>query len=829
MPRRYSIYAVFSGGIAVLALALSALAALAAPQGAAAPPRPQIAWLGDLEVALKQSSAERRPLLIAVNMDGESAAERIVREQYRDPAFVALTDRFVCLVASAFRHTPRDFDDAGARVPCPRLGRVTCGEHMALEPLLFDRYLGGERIAPRHAVVLPDGSKVVDLFLQFDLGEIDRALETEAAKAPAPTAAPPAASRVSSLQRMLAAAMLPETFEQVAAAARELGVEAEVAAFARELLGQPRAGRGGIERRARLFELAARLDGAAPATRSLLLASLVVGAGAEPPRSALEAAFGAGEAGRVAAALEQAGGPLSVKEFLGHAIDRRGRLQLAPRRDQRSEAEVRDELAAALAALDAAPGDAAAEERVGRASLALARLLLDSGGEGVEFLLADAENFLSRAQQRSPRDLALAFDLARAAFVAGKAPLEEERALAARALLPPLPGEIGAALDAVATSAEQREAVRWVGDAAARRVAERFGGDAVEELRAMRRGAESLLLAAAAATGDDKDWQSAASFLGAIGLPRHELAVLLEGLERNPAADALRADLNLALWRAGRPELGVESADGLAERHPDDAACAWYAGYARMLDSDWRRREEAVDAAIAGYERAESAFERSLELNPDFAGSVRRYRALCAQSRGFAHLLAERRVEAAACLIEAVRRDPGVAAVRDGLDRETVDLIDGVLEVRASGASPVAFLDLLDDLTAADPANAAWARRVADSALREALRADGRGEPREGDLFMKYSYGALDRAAAIAPGDPDNLPQVAQINCIIAERLLQRGITEGVAGFLARSAAALGVEPVAPPEGADRAALEAFAAGLRERIGEPRPVFRPGR
>lgn len=177
----------------VLALVVSALAlgaqACRAPATTGTPARDpvdapdarQILWQRDLEQALALARAEGRPLLLAVNMDGESASDRIVLENYHDPAFVAATRPFVCLVASVFRHNPRDHDEHGRRIPCPRLGECTCGEHMALEPQLFERFLSdGERVAPRHALVLPDGSKAWDLSLSFDLHDIDRALQASA-------------------------------------------------------------------------------------------------------------------------------------------------------------------------------------------------------------------------------------------------------------------------------------------------------------------------------------------------------------------------------------------------------------------------------------------------------------------------------------------------------------------------------------------------------------------------------------------------------------------------------------------------------------------------
>src|SRR5262245_48092686 len=154
-----------------------------AEPGGARPDSHQILWQRDLEQALALAKAEDRPLFLAVNMDGESASDRIVNEEYRDPAFVADTQPFVCLVASVFRHNPRDYDEAGRRIPCPRLGECTCGEHMALEPALFERFLAdGERVAPRHAVILVDGKKSWDLSLAFDLHHIDRELAASAQK-----------------------------------------------------------------------------------------------------------------------------------------------------------------------------------------------------------------------------------------------------------------------------------------------------------------------------------------------------------------------------------------------------------------------------------------------------------------------------------------------------------------------------------------------------------------------------------------------------------------------------------------------------------------------
>ena len=132
-------------GPALPLLATLLLQVAPAPTEPTFDPERQVRWEHTFEDALELARVEGRPLLIAVNADGESASEAIVRERYRDPAWVANTRPFVCVVGSFFRHTPRDYDDAGRRIPCPRLGEVTCGEHMAIEPLVHD----GPLVPPR--------------------------------------------------------------------------------------------------------------------------------------------------------------------------------------------------------------------------------------------------------------------------------------------------------------------------------------------------------------------------------------------------------------------------------------------------------------------------------------------------------------------------------------------------------------------------------------------------------------------------------------------------------------------------------------------------------
>ena len=82
-----------------------------------------------------------KAILVCVNMDGEIASEHYAGVRYRQPEIAKLYDPYVCVIASVYRHTPRDYDEQGKRILCPRFGSVTCGEHIAIEPILHAKYL----------------------------------------------------------------------------------------------------------------------------------------------------------------------------------------------------------------------------------------------------------------------------------------------------------------------------------------------------------------------------------------------------------------------------------------------------------------------------------------------------------------------------------------------------------------------------------------------------------------------------------------------------------------------------------------------------------------
>ncbi|MHC5070125.1 MAG: hypothetical protein ACYTGO_06515, partial [Planctomycetota bacterium] len=135
-----------------------------------------ITWQRTFKDALKVSQETGKPILICVNMDGEIASEHYAGVRYRMPEVAKLYEPYVCVIASVYRHNPRDYDENGNRIPCPRFGGVTCGEHIWIEPGLFEKYFEGQRVAPRHIMVELDGKETYDVFYTWDTDSVFNAV-----------------------------------------------------------------------------------------------------------------------------------------------------------------------------------------------------------------------------------------------------------------------------------------------------------------------------------------------------------------------------------------------------------------------------------------------------------------------------------------------------------------------------------------------------------------------------------------------------------------------------------------------------------------------------
>ncbi|MEM7198859.1 MAG: hypothetical protein AAF628_01235 [Planctomycetota bacterium] len=131
-----------------------------------------IRWQRTWNDAVAVSSETNKAILVCVNMDGEIASEHYAGIRYRQPDIAKLYEPYVTVIASVYRHNPRDHDEQGHRIPCPRFGTVTCGEHIAIEPLLYEKFLDGTRVAPRHIMVELDGAETYDIYYAFDTDSV---------------------------------------------------------------------------------------------------------------------------------------------------------------------------------------------------------------------------------------------------------------------------------------------------------------------------------------------------------------------------------------------------------------------------------------------------------------------------------------------------------------------------------------------------------------------------------------------------------------------------------------------------------------------------------
>lgn len=815
-------------------------AALLQTSATTAPPPPQIAWQPDLDAAVALAKERGRPLLLAFNMDGESASERIVREQYRDPDFVAAANRCVAVIGSVFRHNPRDFDEQGRRMLCPRLGAVTCGEHIALEPRLYE-LLQGERIAPRHAFLDASGATRFDLSLLFDLRDLEVALAEAVKSAPEGAVdARPATPPIETWRQLFFATLRKESpnrkhvFTTLADNAIRLGIAERAGEIVRgALLDTPRLPAGMAAAPVDgLLEMLARVDGKNEMSRFLLLSHRALNH--VSAKEALAIAYDAAQCESIEKAVAAAGGHVDVGVMLAYARAFRLEGKVAPKVNP-PRGSVEEELArvqAAVGALDARPDDPAAMLELGRASLDCARAKIDAGeDDGITLHLGDAEQYLRKASERLPDDLTIALDLVKVAWLRGDFTKQENLALEVAKKLPPLPdilhSEHTVVERALREPAIRHDVMRWVGDSAARMIDVRFGGDPAAQIDGMLRGARVLLLAAMSPLSDAVDWQSAISFFDVIGQRGQAWLIAEEGAQRLPAASEIRAAARRIAWKLGRPELGVEFSQREFARQPDFADHSWYLGVDLVQLAEWKRRMERPDEAIVEYQRAISAFRRCAELRPEYAASTRTQCALAAQGIGFAHLLAQRQVEAAEQLVAVAELDPSIFTTRDGLDRETVDLIDNALEYRIGRSSPVDAVAVLDRILAAQPTASYFAAAFADAMLREGLRADGKRDFAEGDRCLRAAIECGTRALAADETDENAKLTAAQCLTIEGERLLARGEVDAASAFFSRAAPLLGLEPLAAD--ADRSRIDALAAELRSTLGDARPRFRPGR
>ncbi len=635
-----------------------------------------IRWQGPREEALALARETGRPILACINMDGEIASEYYAGRAYRDPELAAFLAPYVCIVASVYRHNPRDHDEQGRRVPCPRFGTVTCGEHIAIEPILYERFLDGRRVAPRHIMIEVDGSEVFDVFYTWDTASVFQTIRDGIANRKEQPAARPRGDR--SLAERLAS---PDSADREAVERAWLEGDREQ----RRLLLQAAVAAGGrapVELlRLAVYDLDPELAGLG---RQALARS-------ESPQAvdliakALQQPLPAAERDALVAALERFGQKIPRARTL--AVVHRGLAAdpglvdperwaealagaAAPEVPGWDQVQARLDYWSELAA--SRPDDAAAQLEAAEAFLTFAldersaRVLgaagpRRGGGDMVRLLLEDARRLARRAGELGASGWRLDTVLALTAFHLGEREAALEHASRAVAALPPGRTDWqAAAVLAVFASLRQEDilqAVRkqedwppgWLADVHA----------AWSVLAAHPRCSEAMVV-------------QHHDFLRRLGADAAADRVLERGLRRFPESWELHARL--------RRKLLVEEGVAGLERHyaawlerPDAPRhLAWFAGYAAVVTAEFHRRAGRRDEAMAAYGRAIGLYEQCAAEDPATAASSRWYEALCLAGQARLDLEEGRLEPAVERLLAAFEREPRAAASLDGLGLSAV-------------------------------------------------------------------------------------------------------------------------------------------------------------
>ncbi|MBI5364177.1 MAG: HEAT repeat domain-containing protein [Planctomycetes bacterium] len=629
-----------------------------------------IAWQRTWEDAVAVSQRTKKALLVCVNMDGEIASEHYAGVRYREPEKAKLYTPYVCVIASVYRHTPRDFDEQGVRIPCPRFGTVTCGEHIAIEPVLFEKFMDGKRIAPRHIGVELDANEMYDVYYAWDTDTIFTSLAEGIAHRPPP---PPDTRGDLSIEARVASPdvldrVLVETAfvkgdwkvrrKLVEAAITNLDVsELDLLRLALKS-GDPElaqlARRGLAESK---DPLAADLIAEAlrapleEVERAALVAALVRLAETSPRARTLAAVY-QGLTARSGAVDVDAWSRALQEHPPGRPIVERSVV----------DARLCDYEAAARRADDPAALLARAE--------AFFQLAEDQKSEPryVRHALEDARRVAREAEAAGAKGWKLGALLALTAAGLGDRAEALKRALETAPALPPdAPGALGGGV--LALFAEARQQAIWK----AVREKQEWPTEWLSDLDA----AYSVL--ARHPLGTEGQVAAHYDLLAYLGGTREAGGILERGLDRFPDSPALHERFRGRVL-AERGAAGLAPAyDALIAKRGAQPNLEWFAGYATFVAAEYEKRAGRDAEAEAAYGAAVQRYERAIRANPECKASADHYVALAFAARAW--LAYERGADERAVdeLLASFQRKPEAAASLDGMNRSPVSTAKVVL------------------------------------------------------------------------------------------------------------------------------------------------------
>jgi len=652
-----------------------------------------VPWQRSFDDALRVAKATNKPILVAVNMDGEIASEHYAGVRYREPETAKLFEPYVPIVASVYRHTPRDHDEQGRRILCPRLGGVTCGEHIAAETELYDKYFDGIRISPRHILLELDGTKTYDVYFSWDVQTVLTTLVKGAENRPPPTPllrdlpitdrtrSPDVQDRTDvettyqnstpEVRRELIKSVLTRrTVDQVDLLRLAVfGLDLEAARLARTALAQS--------------ETEPAVDLIAEALKSPLAADereMMIAASARLAKKYPRA--------QTLTALHQ--GLAQTSKWVDSARWSKIEYETRARKGRSLEAratQVQDR-----------PKDAAAHLELAEGFLTRA---LDPETERTyaKLLVDDAGNAAKSAAELGQQGWRLESVLAVVSVLSGDE--EAARGHAVKAV------EGGMLMpDASADAVMERTGVRVVALFAqarqmAIRNAYRAGTGWPPEWLADVNAAYALL--AKHPLGTDDNLVSFYDFLRWLGGTTRANGILDDALARFSGSplvhDRLRARI---LWESGPDGLEAAYAERLA-KEPANADLVWFAGYASLVAAENHRRASEPEKALGAYERGIARYESFVAQRPEGRATADHFVALALAGR--ARLALESRDYPAATrqLVAALTRSPESAASPDGLNITPADSAKMLKAALDAGPEPDLAAQLQAALDTLDP------------------------------------------------------------------------------------------------------------------------------
>ncbi|MDF1797988.1 MAG: hypothetical protein P1V81_02340 [Planctomycetota bacterium] len=713
------------------------------------------------EDALAVSRETQKPILACVNMDGEIASEHYAGIRYRQPEVAALYEDYVNVVASVYRHTPRDYDEEGNRVLCPRFGSTTCGEHIAIEPLLYAQYFEEVRVAPRHVMIELDKAEVYDVYYAFDTASVFAQLRAGIAERDVETRDNPW-SDLPLLDRV---------------GSREIGDRTSVETAFKE--GDSDLRRQLLER---AVETAKQEDG--PEHHDLYRLALFSG-DTKMARLAWQGLGSAKSEGSIDLILEalRFDMPEGDRAALVGSLERIG----AKSERARTLAQVHRSVGSRTSGDEVTWGQGAGahEDVVERLEARAQYAALSGVSSGDPTLPAPAEDpSVGLELAQSYIELAMhpeteaqyrslfAEDARRTATEARRKGADPARCNAVLALCASFFGErkLGqdmavAALGDVDAETTIDSRVAWLDERAALELTVLFAEgrqlQIVAALRAKTDWPEAWMgqvdaaysTAASHALASDLTFANHYDFLRYMGAFGRSNQVLDGSLARFPESALMHERLRKKLIRERRLDAldGLEGTyEAMVQAPGASSWTRWYAGYASRTAAEFHRKSGRREAALAAYDRAIAHFERSIEgpmeapadaagdgrlldgVDPTFRDSTDHQVAVCLAGKARVSMELDQLAEATALLVDAIERRPDSTMTLDGLNLSASDTVR-TLRQRLTDAELASELATLEATTSKlDPALLGFPAFEAPAGQRP-QNAGGQGGGRRGN------------------------------------------------------------------------------------------------